>query len=424
MSGTGAVEAQNRALHRTFKRFDRHNNGFVTKRDLKIALELAGYEPTMQEIEQMLQRIGCDPEHVTFEHFKQLVSKQQSCRQESFAWPSVAILKLGGTASMDPFDETEEDAHDAQSGGLKPSFLQHIVELIPEIASFAACDSFDVFAKDSASVTPDDWCTIASKLHELRNHYDGFVVLSGTDTMVYIASAVSFMLGPSFGKPVVFTGSVVPLAYPRNDARNNLSDAVACAVSANAPPEVVICFHGVVYRGCRSRKIHSTSYGAFTSPAASPLATVGVSIKWRVQYAHWEHILAEYKPVFNIEQSVMRAPIVPGVDPFVAYGDVGSRGIKGVVCEAFGVGNFPVEGRWLEWLKHLRASNVRVVLQTQCAAGSLHPEVYAAGRQASAIGIEQPPAMTHEAATVKLMLSLQFPDKVNMEQSISGEFDT
>lgn len=186
-------------------------------------------------------------------------------------------------------------------------------------------------------------------------------------------------------------------------------------MAETAPPhppfrEVAICFGGLLLRGNRAQKVHSTAYRAFDSPSYPPLARLGVDVDWNE--AALLRPQGVYTPRFNLETRVMRVPVVPGGDPRVLYGAIADRGVAGVVLESFGLGNLPdtVDAGWLTWIAAQRAAGVRVMLQSQCVAGALDPGLYRSGSAALGIGAETSARMTPEAAVVKLMFALQYPD--------------
>eukprot|EP00879_Flechtneria_rotunda_P027314 GHRR01029258.1.p1 GENE.GHRR01029258.1~~GHRR01029258.1.p1 ORF type:complete len:383 (+),score=131.02 GHRR01029258.1:795-1943(+) len=214
--------------------------------------------------------------------------------------PHVLILHTGGTLGMDvqqSFEAVPE--HPAQlllkkgTGGsykgLVPGdMLTNLFQQVPELCKFANLDLQVVFNKDSSNVGPKEWTQIAKLLDKNRQAYDAFLVVHGTDTMAYTASAISLML-QGFKKPVVFTGSQLPLSSPRSDARQNLIDALTCATAAAKPPhvslqEVAVCFGGKLMRGNRTRKVNSSNYQAFDSPGYPHLAALGVDVDWNERY--------------------------------------------------------------------------------------------------------------------------------------------
>ena len=295
---------------------------------------------------------------------------------------------------------------------------------MPELRTFANLDVHVLFNKDSCRIGPAEWLKISKTLHAAREHFDAFVVVHGTDTMAYTASALSLLLA-GFRKPIILTGSQLPLVMPRSDARQNLIDTLTCATAGFTPPhvhcnEVSICFGGVLLRGNRARKTNASAYNAFSSPTYPPLAVLGVDVDWKD-----EAILQDrgvYRPRFKLEPAVLRVPIVPGCDPRAAYGDLCERGVKGIVLETFGVGNMPdlpVHG-WIPWLRAQRKKGLQVYLASQCGAGSLHPELYRSGSVALELGVQAGPQMTPECAVVKMMLCLAHPD-IPLGQPIAGE---
>ncbi|GBF89485.1 L-asparaginase [Raphidocelis subcapitata] len=298
--------------------------------------------------------------------------------------PHVLILHTGGTLGMDVEESfvSEEGLLRLKKGtggrykGLKPGdMLSNLLQMVPELGRRAGArfhyiahiDLKIAFNKDSSRVGPKE------------QDYDAFLVIHGTDTLAYTASALSLML-LGFKKPIM------PLASPRTDARQNLIDALSCAVAGSTPPhvqwgEVAICFGGKLMRGNRASKVDSSSYQAFETP-------------------------------FKLDTNVIRIPIVPGSDPRAMYGDLVGRGVRGVVLEAFGVGNLPdtASHGWLPWLRDQTNKGLKVCLTSQCARGELNPQLYRAGSVAMALGVEAGPQMTSECAVCKLMICLAHPD--------------
>jgi L-asparaginase/Glu-tRNA(Gln) amidotransferase subunit D len=231
-----------------------------------------------------------------------------------------------------------------------------------------------------------------------------------------------------FRKPIIFTGSQLPLDMPRSDARQNLIDAVTCATAGFSPPhialeEVAVCFGGQLLRANRTRKTSATIYSAFGSPQYPPLARMGVGVEWKrdalLQFSSggrgnggFTH--ATYTPRLKLNPNVLRVPIVPGCAPEKAYGDLYGRGVRGVVLEAFGVGNMPMSTDdvtgWIPWLRSQRDQGMMIYLTSQCESGDMHPELYATGSLALEMGAQAGPMMTLECAVVKLMLCLAFPN--------------
>jgi L-asparaginase len=341
----------------------------------------------------------------------------------------VLVIHTGGTLGMQPELSFEEDTGELLpgSGGvyvpaLEPGQMLHsLLDQVPELAMLGADIDLQVALNcDSCRLVPSDWSTIAKSIHGNRDQYQGFIVVTGTDTMAYVASALSFMI-VGLNKPVIVTGSQRPLAVPRTDARQNLVDAMSCAVAGvGVLNEVCICFGGVLLRGNRSQKTHSSAYRAFSSPTYPELAKLGVDVNFK------EDLLlprrSHYTPRFDLVSLVMRIPVVPGLDPYLAYGSIAERGIKGVVLEVFGVGNCDdrESAGWLPWLRDMRREGIQFFLTSQCEQGYLAPQNYRSGTAAIMLGAESSSLMTPEAATVKLMHVLAYPT-IRLKDPIAGE---
>jgi L-asparaginase len=307
---------------------------------------------------------------------------------------------------------------------LRPgNMLSNILSSVPELRSLAQLELQIPFNKDSSNVGPPEWIKLATILHKNRSNYDAFLIVHGTDTMSFTASALSLMLA-GFKKAIVLTGSQIPLALPRSDARQNLIDAATCAVASFYPPhvalqETAICFGGKLLRGNRSQKINSTTYQAFDSPSFPPLAILGVDIEWsKNSLLHPEGV---YRPRLNLNPKVMRVSVIPGCDPRIAYGDLYTRGVRGVILEAFGVGNLPDKrDGWLPWLRDQRKKGMQIYMRSQSSLGPLAPHLYRSGSAALKMGVEAGPQMTPECAVVKMMLCLKYPD-LPMGMPLAGE---
>lgn len=348
--------------------------------------------------------------------------------------PSVLVIHTGGTLGMssqalEARDDLEGSptVFKAGTGGdytkpLQPGkLLLNLVTVVPELRTFANLEVKVLMNKDSCQIGPAEWIEIAKELDAQRPRFDAFIVVHGTDTMAYTASALSLMLA-GFRKPIIFTGSQLPLDMPRSDARQNLIDAVTCATAGFSPPhvaleEVAVCFGGQLLRANRTRKTSATIYSAFGSPQYPPLARMGVGIEWKrdalLQFSSSPRTHATYTPRLKLNPNVLRVPIVPGCEPEKAYGDLYARGVRGVVLEAFGVGNMPMSEDdvtgWIPWLRSQRDQGMMIYLTSQCESGDMHPELYATGSLALEMGAQAGPMMTLECAVVKLMLCLAYP---------------
>jgi len=253
---------------------------------------------------------------------------------------------------------------------------------------------------DSADAQPDLWRRIAGDVAARYTEFDGFVVLHGTDTMAYTASALSFML-QGLAKPVIVTGSQIPLSEIRNDAANNLLTALILA--ADYPvPEVCLYFNGRLLRGNRATKIHATGFDAFDSPNYPWLGKIGVRIE-----IHRDALLAaSAEPDFTLPEyqpgRVAIQRVYPGISPKL-LDCVLQPPLAGLVLECYGVGNAPTrDKRLLATLSEACARGVVVVAVSQCAAGGVELGSYAAGAALGAIGVVPGADLTSEAAYTKL----------------------
>lgn len=346
-----------------------------------------------------------------------------SIRRRFSSLRRVLIVHCGGTFGMDvsaSFDSTgllRRGGHYNQS--LRPgNLLADIMQHVPELRALADLDVSVAMNKDSARMGPPDWMRIARLLHKRRADYDAFVVIHGTDTLAYTGAALSLMLA-GFAKPVVLTGSQLPMLRARSDARQNLIDSVSCATEG-VLEEFAICFGGTLLRANRAQKTSSTAYRAFDSPTYPALAKLGVDVDWN-HSALWKDP-GVYRPRFKLETNVIRIPVVPGVNPAVAYGDLYGRGVRGAVLESFGVGNLPDtrSAGWLDWLRSQRKLGLEVYLASQCVTGPLHPELYRSGSAAMAFGAQATRRMTAETAVIKLMLCLGHVD-LHPSYPLAGE---
>lgn len=349
--------------------------------------------------------------------------------------PKVLFLHCGGTLGMGLESFTTTDAQKEEGevvpvkgGKYRPlgasGYLLDVLEVIPELHDFADIDVTVLMNKDSSEMNHEDWAALARALHASREAYDAFIVVHGTDTMAFTASALSLMLGVGFGKPIVLTGSQLPLAMARSDARQNLIDSLTCCVASKSCggtvnfAEVAICFGGTLLRGNRTQKTSATLYAAFHSPSYPALARLGVGVDWNHARLLSAPPKTKYAPKFTLDANVMRVPIIPGLEHERAYGDLHARGVRGIILEAFGVGNFP--SGIIPWLAEQKSKGLSIYLSTQCHTGQLRPELYAAGLGALAMGAKSGPVMTSECAVVKMMLSLA-DDSVSLLKDYAGE---
>lgn len=296
----------------------------------------------------------------------------------------------------------EEGKHVSLSASASPTLDEErtsrdMVLEVPTLGRVAEFDTRLLFQMDSANMQPSDWLTLAREVHAQLPKYDGVVVVHGTDTMAYTASALALLLGP-LPKPVVLTGSQKPLADVRTDARQNLVDAAL--VATLAVPEVSIVMHSRALRGARSTKRDAWGFDAFDSPQLAPLVELGLDI----EIAPHVRAPAELAPFDErLEPRVLALRLFPGLDPSLVRGAV-RAGVKGLVLEAYGTGN--VSQTLMPVLEEARARDVPVVVVSQCLRGFVDLERYEGGIMAAAAGAISAKDMTVEAAVAKLMVGL------------------
>jgi L-asparaginase len=313
----------------------------------------------------------------------------------------VLVLCTGGTLTMSA-DPTKDNSLAPVQGALT-EYLAGMRELTddPEMPEIIAHEYKPLI--DSSDMGPGDWAMIARDIHTNYYHFDGFVVLMGTDTMAYAASALSFML-QNLGKPVIFTGSQIPLREPYNDARKNLIMATIFA-SSDTVSEVCIFFHDRLLRGCRATKVNTSKLKAFDSPNLPPLAEIGINIEEN------EHLFrAPPRGSFRINTSMdtrmITLRLVPGFDDasIKAIIDAARQThLKGLILQLYGTGNLPsVKDDFVTCLKGATDAGIVVVATTQCQSGSVILGHYATGQKLIGAGVVSASDMTIEATTTKL----------------------
>jgi L-asparaginase len=335
---------------------------------------------------------------------------------------SILIIYTGGTIGM---------VHDPETGSLIPIDFRNITDHVPELRKFGYdlhSVSFDP-VKDSSNIDPDVWIRMVEIIEENYSDFDGFVVLHGTDTMAYTASALSFML-ENLGKPVILTGSQLPIGLLRTDGRENLITAIEIAAAKEndlpAVPEVCIYFDNKLTRGNRTTKMSAEHFDAFDSPNYGPLAEVGLHIKYfnhLISYPGKEPKLIVHK---SFDNNVAILKLFPGINRKLVKSIIKTEGLRGLIIETFGSGNAPTYQWFLDDLKQFIDNGGIILNVTQCHGGSVEMGLYETSRQMLAAGVVSGKDITSEASVTKLMFllgrySLRKMIVESLNKSLAGE---
>ena len=316
---------------------------------------------------------------------------------------AVLLIFTGGTISM---------AEDANTGALRPIDFERLQELMPELRQTGIRIHSVPFLPliDSSDVEPPLWERLAVTIRDHYDRYDGFVVLHGTDTMAYSASALSFML-ENLGKPVIFTGSQLPIGMLRSDAKENLLTAIEIAADKTADgrtmvPEVCIFFEDTLFRANRTTKKNAEHFNAFNSYNYPPLAKAGVHIKYNMAAIHHPDVERPLRIRTKTDTNIAILKLYPGINEGMVNAILGIPHLRAVVLESFGAGNAP-RRRWLyDALKAATDRGIIIVNKTPCSTGSVEMGRYETSLNLINAGVISGYDITMEALVTKLMYLL------------------
>ncbi len=322
----------------------------------------------------------------------------------------ILLLTTGGTIASVPGGE-----------GLEPMRSGVMERELQQLRTYYDIQVRDVMCLDSSNIRPEEWQLIAREIFEQRLSYDGVVVSHGTDTMAYTASAVTFML-PNIDRPVVFTGSQLPLADMLSDGPDNLRTAFAMA--ASGCPGVFLAFDRKVMLGCRAVKVRASGFSAFESVNARYAGRVS-NLGLVLDETALPKSRGKAKLQTNVDNNVFLLKLTPGLNPAV-FDMLRSLGYKGIVIEAFGLGGIDVLSNCLQGIHRCVEEGISVVVTTQCLYDSSDLQVYQVGTKLLKLGVIQGRDMTSEAAMTKLMWALgqnMDPDTIKtlFETNLAGE---
>lgn len=311
------------------------------------------------------------------------------------------IIYTGGTIGM---------IRNTETGALETFNFEHLRNHVPEINGFGyQIDSYQFTpAIDSSDMTPALWAKLVSIIDKGYDRYDGFVILHGTDTMAYTASALSFML-ENLSKPVILTGSQLPIGVLRTDGKENLLTAIELAAAQDADghslvPEVCVYFGQHLYRGNRCTKSNSERFNAFSSYNYPALAKTGININFYPEHIRQITASAPFTPHYETDAGVVALTLFPGIQQHIIEQVLEMDGVKAVILHTFGSGNAPTNAWLVDAIRRATDSGKVVVNVTQCQSGGVTMGLYETSRQLLDAGVVSGHDITIEAAITKLMV--------------------
>lgn len=335
---------------------------------------------------------------------------------------SVLIIYTGGTIGM---------VNDPETGALCPFNFERIAKTVPEIKEFGfSIDSYTLpEIIDSSDLKPALWAELCEIILENYDKYNGFVILHGTDTMAYSASALSFMLN-NLTKPVVFTGSQLPIGTIRTDGRENLVAALEIAAATiedkAVVPEVSILFGAKLFRGNRTTKINAESFNAFQAFNYPPLAEIGIHIHYNYGAINYSPRPKPISAFTEMDTNIAILQLFPGIQTVLIDAVINTPGLKGLILETYGSGNAPTDNCFLNKIKEASEKGIIIYNVTQCQGGTVEMGRYETSRKLLKYGVSSGYDITTEAAVCKMMhLLAKYPSlnevKKYLNSSIKGE---